>query len=957
MKTIRGICFVVTLLLANPAFAQLLGIGDALTGKRDVSVIKTTWFDIIYPAESAPAAEILAQNADALYEKAAALLKTEPSFHIPLVITRSSDSLNAYYSPYPYKRLVVYDTVPDYSLSVQGDSLLSVVYHEIIHAVSLNLKHPAWRTVSDIFGDVFNPVYFNAPWSFIEGVTVGNEALAGDGRLNDGYSLHMVRQAKIEGKFPRWNDATGFRDTFPGGNIPYLFGGAFTAWLEEQYGMEKYAALWRTANNSLPIRMNFYNTYGIEIAKAWDLFRDSLWVPEIPPRPEDAPGAGVRRIFGGNGVYSQVSYSSAGIAWVEGYSGAVYFLPHGGVPGGKPRKLLSKINLSRASLSADGAYMALSWNTGADHNVNRVSVLERKTGRVADSGVDSLRDGTVVTIGGERYLCAVRTAGQTASLVYYPLKKGGPRVGGEAFRRDFPRMTIPFSPVDAGKGLTAFVRKEGTGWSIALLDPRTQTLSVYGAPLPGMMLRYLNARPDGEKVTLYFSWTGPGTLPRAGTLEIGPDGTGAWTLSDRDLSGGVYGNAPYRSGAGEVLVYAARFYETSALFAAAAAPDGAAPGVNAPEEASVSGEAESAAPPASSPPAVPYNPARYWGRGVFLPLSTMTVSDESFEAKTALFLGAAYLTGDPGELAGVSATAGYDIVSNSYGLGLAAAGGRDLFSFDTSGSVLFSDADFSQALVTNTFASTLRPGGNTALTFSDRIRWFYGRPYSGSITEQNADRFWGKGGGTDPSLQGDFTHTIENTFTFAVSTIRSRGAGYFNRGGAALGAFLLTDYRTAGPGVYNNLGLTGTLRFPRLIPVDNPVDATVNLPLTLTALAFPSRDRFLEGRVFLVPYSREIQRGGGVFFFQRVTFTALYTGYLRNSNASGDIFHLAALAGDIPSMPYRDSLTLSTYADMGYNAGVFTSVPIELGSDVTVYPCRDEGELLFQFTLHLKLPL
>jgi Zn-dependent protease with chaperone function len=151
-------------LLGSPSFGQ----SAALFGKSDISVVRTQYFDVIYPAESVQTAAVLADNVDALYEKAAALLQTTPEAlrgrwgraRIPLVVARASDNINAYYTPLPYNRIVVYDTIPVYDLGVQHDTLLSVVYHEIIHLVSMNMKNPGMQGASRFFGDIWNAAFF-----------------------------------------------------------------------------------------------------------------------------------------------------------------------------------------------------------------------------------------------------------------------------------------------------------------------------------------------------------------------------------------------------------------------------------------------------------------------------------------------------------------------------------------------------------------------------------------------------------------------------------------------------------------------------------------------------------------------------------------------------------------------------------------------------------------------------
>lgn len=63
----------------------------------------------------------------------------------------------------------------------------------------------------------------------------------GEGRLKDGFFLHDLRQAKLSGKFPGYTDCFGARTIYPYGTTSYIFGSAFTEYIIEKYGMDKYA--------------------------------------------------------------------------------------------------------------------------------------------------------------------------------------------------------------------------------------------------------------------------------------------------------------------------------------------------------------------------------------------------------------------------------------------------------------------------------------------------------------------------------------------------------------------------------------------------------------------------------------------------------------------------------------------------------------------------------------------
>ena len=255
-----------------------------LNYSTDDHTIVTSYFDIIYSYGSEQTALLLAQNVDALYEKAAALFNTSTWMRLPVVVSQSQQQLNAYYTAVPFNHIVVYDTVCDSAeLAVFSETLLSVFYHELVHAVTANIRSPFGQSFAKLFGDFYTPSFLlNTNMSFIEGATVSSESADGEGRVNDGLSMSYLVQAKVENKFPGWKDVAGARDIYPTGPYYYQFGGAFNAYIRDKYGIEKYAAFWKKAGSEhfYLLQGCFKRVYGVSIEKEWKSFKDSIPVPE-----------------------------------------------------------------------------------------------------------------------------------------------------------------------------------------------------------------------------------------------------------------------------------------------------------------------------------------------------------------------------------------------------------------------------------------------------------------------------------------------------------------------------------------------------------------------------------------------------------------------------------------------------------------------------------------------------
>ena len=257
-------------------------------------VIKTEHFDIIFPQESEPSARLLASYADQVYEHVSSLLGIEVPFRIPVTLTPHTDQINGYYSWLPLPHIVLFDTPMDLEWTNFANNLESLFLHELTHAVSMNTRSPVQRFFHRIFGNLFTPAWYNAPYFMAEGVTVSFESLTGFGRVNDPLTKQKLRQALYEGKFLTPFQASGVYDIPGQEGIYYEYGGLFSAWLQRTYGMEKYAELWQAMGRDyyysfFVYRADFYGIfrrlYDIEFLEAWRTFGVSMALNGLEENP------------------------------------------------------------------------------------------------------------------------------------------------------------------------------------------------------------------------------------------------------------------------------------------------------------------------------------------------------------------------------------------------------------------------------------------------------------------------------------------------------------------------------------------------------------------------------------------------------------------------------------------------------------------------------------------------
>ena len=265
--------------------------------------IRTEHFDIIFPRESESSARLLATYADRVYREMSSLLGIGLPGRLPVVFAPHTDLFNGFYSPIPSPRIVLFDTPMDLEWTSFPDGLKGLFIHELAHAITMNTRGGLWRGLHWLFGNWATPALWNAPLFMVEGVAILMESLdpadlsaerPGFGRANDPLVRQILRQAIHEGKFLTPLQASGLFDIPGHRGAFYHYGGLFSWWLVQNYGMEKYARLWQAMGRDTRFsfsvyRSGFYrifrNVYGFDFLDAWSAFRDSLALDGIEENP------------------------------------------------------------------------------------------------------------------------------------------------------------------------------------------------------------------------------------------------------------------------------------------------------------------------------------------------------------------------------------------------------------------------------------------------------------------------------------------------------------------------------------------------------------------------------------------------------------------------------------------------------------------------------------------------
>ncbi|MHB9294063.1 hypothetical protein Holit_03189 [Hollandina sp. SP2] len=259
-------------------------------------IIKTGHFDIIFPPESEQTAQTLAGFADRIYDQVSGILNIQVPGRIPVTITPYTDSFNGYMNPIPYPHIMLLDTpMPIEDIGAYTNSLEGLFLHELTHAISLSSRSPVWEGFHKVFGGWIFPTALSAMGFMVEGVTVSFESLDGTGRVNDPLIKAGLLQAIHENAFFTPVQASGMYDLPHIADGSYHYGGFFSAYLQERYGMEKYVELWTAmGSGKFRVSLKVYNTgyyalfqqvYGRPFPEVWNEFMESLRISGIEENP------------------------------------------------------------------------------------------------------------------------------------------------------------------------------------------------------------------------------------------------------------------------------------------------------------------------------------------------------------------------------------------------------------------------------------------------------------------------------------------------------------------------------------------------------------------------------------------------------------------------------------------------------------------------------------------------
>ncbi len=934
-------------------------MADAIA--ESLYTLRSDHFEFIYPEESEETAIILYNSAESLYEKATSLLQTEIDIFLPVYITPNTQQLNAYFTAAPYNRIVFYDTPADsFSLAVFSDTKVLVFYHELVHALTMNMKNGFWNFLSTLFGDIYSPSYlYSSTLSFLEGATVSFESMDGEGRLNNGDSMAYLVQAKIEDVFPSWKDASGPRDIFPKAQYAYLFGGAFNSYIQKKYGMEKYSELWTLCGSGGGwdpfIDGSFKKVYGVPLEEEWNAFAETIPVPVIAEDVE------VLTVADKPSYHSAMAFRNGaekGIAFLDN-SSFIQYTPidsDTGKPGKIRKLLLGDGYVSDMAFTEDGRYLLINGIGTNLTNVYSLKIYDMEQDECVVQEVYPLSSACIADFAG--YGKFVVGAAVRSGRAYLEIRDFNQVLaqGNNAavlYSEKLPVLREVYSLCAAGEKVWSLEKEAGV-WNLAVYEFGANDNKCYLErkevfPFPkGIVPSSLtNGGMNEGTLTFYCAVAGkglsagyeeePGSLSRLFTIEVPvtgvsetvPDSSFATaephvpaeatcarvSLAKGDVSGGVH--RPFYDPSTDTLYFIARKAESLDVSYCHGIPGGttelspinAVPATDGGELVLQTNQTVSTELTLPTERGT-YNPFRFIFPGAFLPAGMDLTSDYPY------LLGATWMLVDPTESFKALISGGWDYFNGKGGVSFRTWGGPSILNYELS---LLSEW--------NRFGFNLFRGKvilSGAIPVNTRRQEIQ---YSNKfIYEYDNDCH-------------DFTNKVGIAYDCDFKT----GKGFFDVLSFTAGASFVTESYISrdSSDLRNNIGMflkVGTGGF---------------LPITVNASLMPSSKYFLNLSAEAVLLSFEIQKGIPLLplYANRFTLTGGYGANWKGSPRNMMILGFPELVSNLSSFDVKHGVTCGVNFTLSPIMSLIYSFQFEFGADFTWYFGNEQDNKLYDLVL------
>ena len=262
------------------------------------TTLETPHFYIHYHQGGEEIAKRVAVIAEDAHARLVPRIKWAPKARTHVVLVDAMDEANGWSTPIPYNRVALYLTQPvgepGFGTTAYEEWLRTLFTHEYTHTLHLDMVTGGLGEVMQtIFGRFYFPNMLAPLWT-IEGLATYEETEQTSGGRGRSPGAEMViRMAVLEDRFPRMSQASTFPDSWPAGQVPYLFGEGFTRYLADKYGRDKLADLSTTySGRAIPflVESTANRVLRMEFVDLWDEWLDELRIRYAKKRDEVLAG-------------------------------------------------------------------------------------------------------------------------------------------------------------------------------------------------------------------------------------------------------------------------------------------------------------------------------------------------------------------------------------------------------------------------------------------------------------------------------------------------------------------------------------------------------------------------------------------------------------------------------------------------------------------------------------------
>ncbi|MBN2042051.1 MAG: PD40 domain-containing protein [Spirochaetes bacterium] len=221
----------------------------------DWKSIKTEHFWVHYHQGIEDTARKVCLIAEKVHNRITPRIEWDPFLRTDIVLVDNMYTANGFATTFPFNRIQIYLTRPelDGQLNNFNNWLEEIITHEYTHILNLDTAHGLPAVLRYGIGrfPLFFPNMFVPIW-MLEGNAVYFESnYSRSGRNNSTFTDMIIRTEVLNDSLKSISEASGYPRVWPGGSIPYLYGGLFVNYLENKYGQDSFAKVFIYNSNKI----------------------------------------------------------------------------------------------------------------------------------------------------------------------------------------------------------------------------------------------------------------------------------------------------------------------------------------------------------------------------------------------------------------------------------------------------------------------------------------------------------------------------------------------------------------------------------------------------------------------------------------------------------------------------------------------------------------------------------